>query len=205
MLSLKKTTLFGLLMTAGLLGACSQPGQSGTADEPVSASTEVAADTSADTPGVEPAKSAADAPDGAGAEMASADTGDAVARFINKSGNVAIEGTDPVAYFTEGAPVAGSEEFAHEWNGAQWHFSSAENRDLFAAEPEKYAPQYGGHCAWAAAQGYVADMDPTAWSIVDDRLYLNYDARIQARWERDIPGFIATADRVWPTVVEENL
>jgi YHS domain-containing protein len=89
-----------------------------------------------------------------------------VARFINKENNVAIKGTDPVAYFTESQAMEGSEEFTYEWNGATWHFTSADNRDLFSANPEKYAPQYGGHCAWAAAQGYVADIDPTAWSIL---------------------------------------
>ncbi|MEM6355700.1 MAG: YHS domain-containing (seleno)protein, partial [Pseudomonadota bacterium] len=75
----------------------------------------------------------------------------------------AIDGTDPVAYFTEGKPVEGSSDFTHEWNGATWRFSSAENRDLFAGDPEKYAPQYGGYCAWAVAQGYTASTDPEAW------------------------------------------
>lgn len=87
---------------------------------------------------------------------------------------MAIAGADPVAYFTESQAVIGSAEFSHEWNGATWHFASAENRDLFSADPEKYAPQYGGHCAWDAAQGYVATIDPTAWSVVDGKLYSNF-------------------------------
>ncbi|MEM9765532.1 MAG: YHS domain-containing (seleno)protein [Pseudomonadota bacterium] len=114
----------------------------------------------------------------------------------------AIDGTDPVAYFTEGKPVEGSSDFTHEWNGATWRFSSAENRDLFVENPEKYAPQYGGYCAWAVAQGYTAATDPEAWAIVDDKLYLNYNQDVQARWNKDIPGFIASADGNWPTVLE---
>ncbi|MEM9012657.1 MAG: YHS domain-containing (seleno)protein [Pseudomonadota bacterium] len=114
----------------------------------------------------------------------------------------AIDGTDPVAYFTEGRPVEGSSEFSHEWNGATWHFSSAENRDMFIAAPERYAPQYGGYCAWAVAQGYTASTDPDAWTIVDGKLYLNYNESIQARWEADIPRFITAANENWPGVLD---
>jgi YHS domain-containing protein len=115
---------------------------------------------------------------------------------------VAIAGADPVAYFTEGAYVPGSAEFTHEWSGATWQFASAANRDTFASNPAQYAPQYGGFCAWAVSQGYTAAIDPTAWTIVDDKLYLNYDANIQSRWERDIPGNIAQADANWPAVAQ---
>ena len=114
----------------------------------------------------------------------------------------AIDGTDPVAYFTEGRPVEGSSDFSYEWNGATWRFASAENRNKFASEPEKYAPQYGGYCAWAVAQGYTASTDPEAWKIVDGKLYLNYDKGVQAKWEADIPGFIRSADGNWPKVLE---
>ena len=114
---------------------------------------------------------------------------------------VAIKGADPVAYFTEDAYVQGSEEFTHDWNGAVWHFASAENRDAFANEPEKFAPEYGGFCAWAVSQGATAPIDPTAWKIVDGKLYLNYDARVQAQWSEDIPGNIAKADQNWPGVL----
>lgn len=115
---------------------------------------------------------------------------------------IAIKGADPVAYFTESAYVPGSDQFTHEWNGATWHFANAENQDLFASDPEKYAPQYGGFCAWAVSQGNVAPIDPTAWKIVDDRLYLNYNTKIQARWEKDIPGNIAQANANWPGVLQ---
>ncbi|MEL6266226.1 MAG: YHS domain-containing (seleno)protein [Pseudomonadota bacterium] len=114
----------------------------------------------------------------------------------------AIDGTDPVAYFTEGRPVEGSSSHTYDWNGATWRFASAENRDLFAADPEAYAPQYGGYCAWAVSQGYTASTDPDAWAIVEGKLYLNYNASVQSRWEKDIPGHITAADGNWPTVLE---
>jgi YHS domain-containing protein len=121
---------------------------------------------------------------------------------VNSSllGGVAIEGTDPVAYFEEGKPVAGSSDFEHEWMGATWRFASAANRDQFAADPEKYAPQYGGYCAWAVAQGSTAKIDPAAWKIVDGKLYLNYSKGVQAQWVGDIPGNIAKADANWPKI-----
>ncbi|NBB98991.1 MAG: YHS domain protein [Alphaproteobacteria bacterium] len=109
-----------------------------------------------------------------------------------------LDGYDPVAYFTEGAPRRGDAAHALDWQGQRWHFANAENRAAFAADPTAYAPQYGANCAWAAAEGYLAPVDPTAWAIVDGKLYLNFDARIQRRWERDIPGFIARADANWP-------
>ncbi|MEO1399953.1 MAG: YHS domain-containing (seleno)protein [Cyanobacteria bacterium J06635_1] len=114
---------------------------------------------------------------------------------------IAIRGADPVAYFTESDYVPGSAEYTHEWGGATWQFASAENRDLFASNPEQYAPAYGGFCAWAVSQGYTAPIDPTAWKVVDGKLYLNYDAKVQKRWSKDIPGNIAKADGNWPGVL----
>ncbi|MEM8790479.1 MAG: YHS domain-containing (seleno)protein [Pseudomonadota bacterium] len=113
----------------------------------------------------------------------------------------AIDGTDPVSYFTEGKPVEGSSEHTMDWNGATWRFSSAENLAKFAANPEKFAPQYGGYCAWAVSQGYTASTDPDAWSIVDGKLYLNYNQSVQEKWERDIPNLIARGDANWPEVL----
>ena len=113
----------------------------------------------------------------------------------------AIDGTDPVAYFTEGRPVTGDKSITHEWNGATWRFSTEANRDAFAANPEKYAPQYGGYCAWAVSQGYTASTDPEAWKIVDGKLYLNYSKDVQSQWEQDIPGNITAADANWPKVL----
>ena len=110
----------------------------------------------------------------------------------------AIEGVDPVAYFTQGKPVEGKSALSHDWMDATWYFASAENRDRFAADPEKYAPQYGGYCAWAVAQGYTAKIDPEAWKIVDGKLYLNYSKDVQAQWARDVPGNISKGDANWP-------
>lgn len=113
---------------------------------------------------------------------------------------LAIRGYDPVAYFTDGKPVKGKAEFTSEHEGAVWRFASAANRDAFAADPLRYAPQYGGYCAWAVSEGYTASIDPDAWKIVDDKLYLNYSKSVQRRWERDIPGRIAKADANWPQI-----
>ena len=115
----------------------------------------------------------------------------------------AIEGYDPVAYFTQGRPVEGESEFSHDWMDATWYFASAENRDLFAADPDKYAPQYGGYCAGAVAHGYTATIDPDAWKIVDDKLYLNYSKDVQAQWTQDIPGNISKGDANWPKIRAE--
>lgn len=123
---------------------------------------------------------------------------------VNKSffGDVAISGADPVAYFKEKRAVIGKSEFAHQWNGAEWRFKSTANRDEFAATPRKYAPQFGGYCAWAVSQGYTASIDPEAWSIVDGKLYLNYSKGVQAQWSQDIPGNIAKGIANWPDVLK---
>ncbi|WP_237217407.1 YHS domain-containing (seleno)protein [Falsiroseomonas oryziterrae] len=114
---------------------------------------------------------------------------------------LALRGFDPVAYFAAGAPVRGEQRFEVEWGGARWRFASAANRDRFLADPARHAPAYGGYCAWAVAQGYTAPGDPRHWRIEGGRLYLNFDAAVHRRWLRDIPGFIAAADRNWPGVL----
>lgn len=117
---------------------------------------------------------------------------------VNAEAGIAVRGTDVVAYVTEGRPVRGRAEFAHAWRGATWRFASAAHRDLFAADPERYAPAYGGFCAYAVSEGYTAPIDPAAWRIVEGRLFLNFDRSVQRRWEADIPGRIARADAAWP-------
>jgi hypothetical protein len=114
---------------------------------------------------------------------------------------LAVSGYDTVAYFTEHKALKGDSRFVAEVAGAQWQFVSAANRDAFIADPKRYAPQYGGYCAWAVAQGDTASSDPTLWKIVDDKLYLNYDAAVQKKWEGDIAGNILKADRNWPSVL----
>ncbi len=115
--------------------------------------------------------------------------------------DAAIKGYDTVAYHTQRAAIKGSKAYTHQWKGATWRFVSAENRDRFASMPEKYAPQYGGYCAWAVSQGTTAGVDPKLFKIVDGKLYLNYDQTIQTKWEKDIPGNIQKADRNWPGVL----
>ena len=117
--------------------------------------------------------------------------------------DVAVGGYDPVAYFNDGKPVKGSSKFSTEYNGAEWRFASAENLAAFEADPMAFAPQYGGYCAWAVSQGYTAKGDPDNWRIVDGKLYLNYNADVQATWESDIPGFIESADVNWPNLLAE--
>jgi hypothetical protein len=113
----------------------------------------------------------------------------------------AIRGFDPVAYFTEARPVKGSDKFVYQWNGATWRFSSVGNRDRFAAAPEKYAPQYGGYCAYAVAQNATASIDPQAWTLVAGKLYLNYSLKVRETWEKDVPRYIRKADANWPGVL----
>ena len=120
--------------------------------------------------------------------------------FVNRG--AAINGYDPVAYFTENRPVEGSEDLTHDWNGATWRFSTEENRALFAADPEAYAPQYGGYCAYAVANGYTAKTEPDAWTVNEGKLYLNFNRSIRRRWERNIPGYITSADANWPSVLQ---
>lgn len=118
---------------------------------------------------------------------------------INKNVfGTALKGYDAVAYFKEGKPVKGKDDFRHEWMGAKWYFASAENRDEFAKNPEKYAPQFGGYCAWAVAHNYTASIDPEAWKIIEGKLYLNYSKDVQKKWEQDIPGFIKQGNENWP-------
>lgn len=114
---------------------------------------------------------------------------------------VAVSGYDPVAYFTDGRPVRGSQQFSTTYQGYEYRFASAAHRDAFRANPTRYLPQYGGYCAWAVSQGYTASADPTNWRIVDGRLYLNYNDEIQRRWEQDIPARIREANANWPSVL----
>ena len=110
----------------------------------------------------------------------------------------AIGGYDPVAYFTQSAPVKGSAAHSVNWKGAEWHFASAENKAAFAANPEAYAPQYGGYCAFAASKNAVAPTEADAWTVHDGKLYLNFNTQVRGIWSQDIPGNVALADGYWP-------
>lgn len=119
--------------------------------------------------------------------------------FFGQNG-VAINGYDPVAYFTEMKPVKGSDQYRAQYQGSVFLFASAENRDEFAANPGKFAPQYGGFCAYGMAKGYKAATDPAAFTVVGDKLYLNYNGTVRALWVLDIPSYVKKADQNWPDV-----
>lgn len=127
------------------------------------------------------------------ARVQAADTGPVFTGLVQ---GVAVGGYDPVSYFS-GTPEEGSPDITLSYRSAIWRFASADNRQAFQADPERYAPAYGGYCAWASAQGYLAKGDPQYWDIIDGRLYLNYDANIQTKWRADIPGFIKKAEKNW--------
>ena len=118
--------------------------------------------------------------------------------------NKAVKGYDTVAFFTEGKPVKGDKAFQSEYKGAKWLFSSAENKAAFDKNPEKYAPQYGGHCAWAVGENAArAPGNPKYWRIVDDKLYLNYNKSVQETWLQDIEGYIEKANKNWPELLND--
>ena len=102
---------------------------------------------------------------------------------------------------TAGEPVKGGKEHTYKWQDATWRFASAENRDRFSADPEKYAPQYGGYCAYAVSEGYTAGIDPRAWTIVDGKLYLNYSLKVKDLWSQDRAERIRKADENWPNIL----
>jgi hypothetical protein len=115
------------------------------------------------------------------------------------TGGMALKGYDTVAYFTEKKAVKGSDAITHEWAGAMWHFASLANRDAFIKEPARYAPQFGGFCAWGVAHGRLFDVDPVnAWKVVDGKLYVIFNADKKAVWEKDQANLIRKGDDTWP-------
>lgn len=123
--------------------------------------------------------------------------------FFERNG-LAIDGYDPVAYFTEQKPVKGSPEFRSDYQGSTFQFVSTAHRDIFALNPAKYAPQYGGFCAYGTAKGYKATIDPAAFTVARDKLYLNYSETVRSRWLLDIPGYVQKADANWPEVQKQT-
>lgn len=117
--------------------------------------------------------------------------------YTSRWNNLAVQGYDPVAYFTAGEPTKGSEEFSTLYNGAEFRFASQENLDTFLDDPEAFAPQYGGYCAWAIADGKYAKGNAKNWTIMDGKLYLNYNNSIQKKWDKDRAGFISKGDTQW--------
>lgn len=122
-----------------------------------------------------------------------------------KESGVAIRGYDAVAYWTEGKPVEGSETFKVDWEGAAWHFASQANADLFKADPVKYAPQYGGYCAYGVAQDALVKIEPENWTIVEDKLYLNFNDGVQGKFDKDVLRFIKSADSKFEELLKKPL
>jgi YHS domain-containing protein len=127
-----------------------------------------------------------------------------VAELNNKNG-LAVKGYDVVAYFVDGRPIMGTVNNSYQWQGATWQFASPEHRAAFMREPAKYAPQYGGYCAYAVAQGDIVDIDPKQWKIVDGKLYLNANFLAQALWLRDPAGHIKNGDANWRIIPRHPL
>ncbi|MEM9917764.1 MAG: YHS domain-containing (seleno)protein [Bacteroidota bacterium] len=121
--------------------------------------------------------------------------------FSTKKG--ALKGYDPVAYFTAQQPIKGKSDITTTYKEATFHFSSEENKAAFLKNPAHYVPQYGGYCAWAVSQGYTAPIDPFSWAIVNDKLYLNYNKKVQKKWDKDREGFIQKADANFPGLVKQ--
>lgn len=121
------------------------------------------------------------------------------------SSGVAIQGYDTVAYFTQSKAVKGNSQFVAEHNGTKWYFSSAANKQAFTANPTAYLPQYGGYCAFAASRNAIAPIDPEAWTIHNNKLYLNFSVTVRETWSEDISGNISAADDNWPSLIKQVL
>jgi YHS domain-containing protein len=124
---------------------------------------------------------------------------------LNAPLGIALRGYDPVAYFSDGKATAGNSAYTYEWHGTQWTFASAGNQAAFAAEPEHYAPQFGGYCAFAVSRGTTADGDPHQWAIVDDKLYVNNNAFAMQLWNQERSGNIEAGDINWPLIPKQPL
>ena len=118
---------------------------------------------------------------------------------LDKQG-IALKGYDPVAYFSESAARPGSSSFTATHQGATYQFASAANRDAFKANPDKYAPAYGGFCAMGVALDKKLDGDPQVWRVIDGKLYLNVNKDVQVHWLKDVPGNLKTAEAKWPQI-----
>jgi YHS domain-containing protein len=117
---------------------------------------------------------------------------------------LALQGYDPVAYFTGGEPQKGSRKFKIKHDGVTYYFASAEHLQKFKADPKAYLPQFGGFCAMGTANGHKFEGDPNVWRIVDTKLYLNFNTDVGKRWSQDIPGNISRADDNWPRIKDKT-
>jgi len=120
-------------------------------------------------------------------------------KVFEKDG-VAINGYDPVAYFTDGKPVKGESQFQLKWNNATWQFASKKNLEKFKSQPEKYSPQFGGFCSFGVSKGYKVKSEPDACTIVNNKLYLNYNLQVKDDWSKDRDNLISVAEKKWTDI-----
>ena len=121
---------------------------------------------------------------------------------INSSPDkLAIQGYDPVSYFTEGKAEKGNSDFSYEWRGATWLFSNSDHLACFIANPEKYSPQYGGYCAYGISIGKFFNGDPEIWTIKEGKLYVYLNQDLATIWGLDVPAYIKKADIEWPKLI----
>lgn len=122
---------------------------------------------------------------------------------VYSSSGVAVNGYDVVSYFTELKPVKGSKDHSFQWKNTVWYFSSDKNLELFKSDPDKYAPQFGGYCAFGVAEDHTAPTKPDAWTIVDDKLYLNYNIDVRKMWREKQTEYIEQGNKNWPEVLSK--
>lgn len=122
--------------------------------------------------------------------------------YTSWKNNLAVGGYDTVSFFS-GKPQDGKKDFTFDYAGAEWRFATRGNLDLFKTNPNAFMPQYGGYCAWAVAQNKLAKGSPQHWHVEDGKLYLNFNARIKRRWDKDISGFVTSAETNWPEILKD--
>jgi YHS domain-containing protein len=127
----------------------------------------------------------------------------ASAAFFHENG-VALKGYDVVSYFQTDAPQKGDKAYQFEWGGVTWHFSNLQNLEQFKEDPARFTPQYGGWCAYGMSNNYKAPTDPVAWTIIDNKLYLNYNRKVQEEWSKKTEEFINRADRNWEVLKDQH-
>ena len=127
-----------------------------------------------------------------------------IQEYIYSDAEGGIKGYDPVAYFTESKPVKGKRGITYKWKDADWYFASKQNRETFEANPEAYAPQFGGYCAYAVSEGELEEIDPIAWKIVNGKLYLNYDLETKEDWEAEQEERIENAEANWSAQIDKD-
>ena len=123
--------------------------------------------------------------------------------LLNLDNGVAIQGYDPVAFFTDHRPVKGDAHFQSQYRGAKYYFATAEHKATFDREPAKYEPQFGGFCAYGASRGKTVPVKIETWEILNGRLILQYDLDVKSKFDKDPQGTLKKADENWPGLVDK--